>query len=46
MAREETAEARVVRLEAEAIFAQEAGKLREEAARARVLEKHMREQVS
>ncbi len=45
MARKETAEDRVARLEAEAIFAQEAAKLREEAARARVLEKHMREQV-
>ncbi|BDA42368.1 probable Dynein regulatory complex subunit 2 [Coccomyxa sp. Obi] len=44
MAREETAEDRLARLEAEAIFAQEAAKLREEAARARVLERHTREQ--
>lgn len=46
MARQETAEDRVARMEAEAIFAREAAKLREEAARARMLEEHMREQVS
>lgn len=41
----ETAEERAARLEKEAIFAQEAAKLRQEAARARILERHLREQV-
>ncbi|KAK9909672.1 hypothetical protein WJX75_005909 [Coccomyxa subellipsoidea] len=40
----ETAEERAARLEKEAIFAQEAAKLRQEAARARILERHLREQ--
>jgi predicted RNA-binding protein YlxR (DUF448 family) len=41
----ETAEERAAWLEKEAIFAQEAAKLRQEAARARILERHLREQV-
>ena len=45
VAKVETAEERAARLEKEATFAQEAAKLRQEAARARILERHLREQV-
>lgn len=45
MVKDETAEERVVRLEAEEQAAREAAKLRKEAAAARMLERHQREQV-
>ncbi len=44
-AKVETAEEKAARLEKEALAAQEAAKLRQEAARARILERHLREQV-
>jgi len=45
MVKDETAEERVARLEVEAQAALEAAKLREEAAAARMLERHQRGQV-